>query len=229
MKNPIYAFNSSEAIHFIATEILRRTKIGEDARQKGIYVTYIDNTYDIYQLACDEASFNSGNYIDKFPRTADEKFFQIYAGKVAEFDVLWDCTTNFRDETVRGIQLFGKADDGIDLILKKTGRIQIKYFHWENNNPYVNINLAEYKKYKNRKLFVTRHPLFDKDYRPPMNGIYKKRPSPAPFGKYPGWTVFDVDLKKMINDNVSRICFDQRSISSHQNQYVDYADRKYYK
>ena len=228
MKNAIYKFNSTEANHFITDEILNRTDIGKDAVHKGIYITRIDNTYDIYKLANYEASFNAGNYIDKIPRTADMKFFQIFSGKVAELHVLWDCTSNFKDEVIRGVKLFGKADDGIDLKLKKIGNVQVKYFHWENNDPYVNIYLPEYKKYKNCKLFVVRHPVFDKNYRPFKNNQYKQRPSFVPYSPYAVWTMLDVDLKKMINDKMSKICFDQKSICSHKNPYVDYVQRKYY-
>lgn len=205
--NGIASNNSSSQI---------QCSFGKDLRECRVTTTSIQ---DFYVLAAQEAIFNAHNYYDSrdsngaFTRSDASKRFHIYAGKLAEFEVMRILKERYHDEIIEGVRLFGKTHDGdnYDLVFKKFGKVQVKYLSRSKCKKFTSTELdSMLARYSDCKIIYASSEDFDCDNRP-TSDINWRSDFGNQLGRKYSWNLYEVDLKKMIKLKITEIDFRKTS------------------
>ena len=205
--NGIASNNSSSLI---------QCSFGKDLRECRVTTTSIQ---DFYVLAAQEAIFNAHNYYDArdsngaFTRSDASKRFHIYAGKLAEFEVMRILKDRYHDEIIEGVRLFGKTHDGdnYDLVFKKFGKVQVKYLSRNKFKKFTSAELdSMLARYSDCKIIYASSEDFDRDNRP-TSDINRRSDFGNQLDRKYSWNLYEVDLKKMIKLKITEIDFRKTS------------------
>lgn len=195
---------------------LIQCSFGKDLREYRVTTTSIQ---DFYVLAAQEAIFNAHNYYDArdssgdFTRSDASKRFHIYAGKLAEFEVMRILKERYHDEIIEGVRLFGKTHDGdnYDLVFKKFGKVQVKYLSRSKCKKFTSTELdSMLARYSDCKIIYASSEDFDRDNRPTSDINWRSDFGNQLDRKY-SWNLYEVDLKKMIKMKITEIDFRKTS------------------
>lgn len=205
--NRVVSQNSSDLI---------QCSFGKDLRECRVTTTSIQ---DFYVLAAQEAIFNAHNYYDArdhngvLTRSDASKRFHIYAGKLAEFEVMRILKERYHDEIIEGVRLFGKTHDGdnYDLVFKKFGKVQVKYLSRSKYKKFTSTELdSMLARYSDCKIIYASSEDFDRDNRPTSEINWRSDFGNQLDRKY-SWNLYEVDLKKMIKLKITEIDFRKTS------------------